>query len=96
MSLAILPKSNKLSHISTAEVVNIRLRNPVLCHLKWFVQVLKLPWTRDDWEMRTSSHVPLEMTMTQSLSPTLSLTLQSNASILDHLIDCLFLYNNDL
>ena len=45
-----MPKSIQLSHILTAEAVDMRLRSPVLYHLKWLVQVLKLPWTRDDWE----------------------------------------------
>ena len=39
-----LPKSVRSQYIRTAEAVAIRLRDPVLCNQKRFVQTLHLPW----------------------------------------------------
>jgi hypothetical protein len=39
-----LPKSVQKGHIAAAEAVAIRLRNPILCCQKRFVQTLRLPW----------------------------------------------------
>ena len=39
-----LPRSIQFRCITTAEAVAIRLRDPVLCHQKRFVQALRLPW----------------------------------------------------
>ena len=38
------PWSIQTRYITTAEAVAIRLRDPVLCHQKRFVQALRLPW----------------------------------------------------
>ena len=39
-----LPRSIQTRCITTAEAVAIRLRDPILCHQKRFVQALRLPW----------------------------------------------------
>ena len=39
-----VPRSIQTRFITTAEAVAIRLRDPVLCHQKLFVQALNLPW----------------------------------------------------
>jgi hypothetical protein len=39
-----LPKFVQKGHIAAAEAVAIRLRNPILCCQKRFVQTLRLPW----------------------------------------------------